>query len=217
LIEHVYRRASLVEAFESVVVLTDDERIHEAVEGFGGQCQLTPADCASGTDRVAWAARDWNVKAVVNIQGDEPLIDVAELAAIARHLDSHPQDAMVTLATPCPADLVADRNAVKVVVDAEGYALYFSRATIPHMRNEGHAECLLHVGVYGYQREALLELAALPPGKLEQAESLEQLRALENGYRIRVLQAAKPSIGVDTPEDLERVSRLIEEENISCN
>ena len=119
---------------------------------------------------------------------------------------------MVTLATPCPADLVDDPNAVKVVVDRSGYALYFSRASIPYARDERLADCLLHVGVYGYQRQALLELAELPPSPLEQTEGLEQLRALHNGYRIRVLEASKPSIGVDTPEDLERVASLMEKE-----
>ncbi|MEE2778764.1 MAG: 3-deoxy-manno-octulosonate cytidylyltransferase [Acidobacteriota bacterium] len=212
LIEHVYRRARLVEDFEDVIVLTDDQRIVDAVEGFGGTCEMTPADCPSGTDRVAFAARGWNAAAVVNIQGDEPMIDVAELAAIARYLKDHPDDPMVTLATKCPSDLIDDPNAVKVVVDRTGYALYFSRASIPYARDERVADPLLHVGVYGYQREVLLELADLPPTPLEQTEQLEQLRALENGYRIRVLEASKPSIGVDTPEDLERVANLMMEE-----
>ena len=219
LIEHVYRRARLVEDFEDVIVLTDDERILAAVESFGGNCQLTPSDCLSGTDRVAWAAREWSVAAVVNIQGDEPMVAVGELAAVARHLKEHPDDPMVTLAAPCPPDLVDDVNAVKVVVDRDGYALYFSRASIPYARgapdgSEQIAEKLLHVGVYGYQRQALLELAELSPTPLERTEGLEQLRALENGYRIRVLKAAKPSIGVDTPEDLARVAQLMKEEKV---
>ena len=212
IIEHVYRRASLVEDFEDVVVLTDDERIQAAVEAFGGRCQLTPEDCASGTDRVAWAARSWSAAAVVNIQGDEPMVEVGELAAVARHLKDHPDDPMVTLATPCPPQLVDDPNAVKVVVDGDGYALYFSRCSIPYARGERVAETLLHVGVYGYQRRALLEIAELPRSPLERTEGLEQLRALENGYRIRVLRAAKPAVGVDTPEDLKLVERLMKEE-----
>jgi 3-deoxy-manno-octulosonate cytidylyltransferase (CMP-KDO synthetase) len=209
LIEHVYRRVSGVGGLDGVVVLTDDARIVEAVERFGGRCELTPADCASGTDRVAWAARRWGAAAVINVQGDEPLIDPAELAALARHLIEHPEDPMVTLATECPEDLVDDPNAVKVVTSRAGYALYFSRATIPHPRHRGVVRPLLHVGVYGYQRTALLELAALPPSPLERTESLEQLRALENGYAIRVLPSAKPSIGVDTAADLERVERMM--------
>jgi 3-deoxy-manno-octulosonate cytidylyltransferase (CMP-KDO synthetase) len=209
LIEHVYRRVSGVEALDSVVVLTDDIRIVEAVEGFGGRCELTPSACRSGTDRVAWAARHWDASAVVNVQGDEPLVDPAELGSIVRHLIEHPEDPMVTLATDCPDDLVQDPDAVKVVVSKAGYALYFSRAPVPFMRHPGHVRPLLHVGVYGYQRQALLELAALPPSPLESAESLEQLRALENGYPIRVLPSSKPSIGVDTPADLERVERMM--------
>jgi 3-deoxy-manno-octulosonate cytidylyltransferase (CMP-KDO synthetase) len=209
LIEHVYRRVSRVESFSSVVVLTDDERIVEAVERFGGRWELTPAECRSGTDRVAWAARSWSAAAIVNVQGDEPLVDPGELETMARHLLEHPEDPMVTFATDCPEDLVADPNAVKVVTARDGHALYFSRAPVPFQRHPGHARPLLHVGVYGYQREALLALAALEPTPLELAESLEQLRALENGYAIRVLPSSKPSVGVDTAADLERVERMM--------
>ena len=131
------------------------------------------------------------------------------MTSVIEHLVEHPDDPIVTLAVECPEELVDDPNAVKVVVDREGYALYFSRSRVPYLRNVGHAPYLLHVGVYGYQRQALLELAALPPSPLEESESLEQLRALENGYRIRVLRAARPSMGVDTLEDLKRVERLI--------
>ena len=209
LIEHVYRRVSRVESLTEVVVLTDDERIVEAVERFGGRCELTPGDCRSGTDRVAWAARRWSAAAVVNVQGDEPLIDTGELGAMVRHLVEHPEDPMVTLATDCPDDLFGDPDAVKVVVSRAGYALYFSRAPVPFPRHAGHARPRLHVGVYGYQRRALLELAALEPTPLELTESLEQLRALESGYAIRVLPSSKPSVGVDTPADLERVERMM--------
>ena len=209
LIERVYRRVQGVEGISRMVVLTDDDRIAQVVHDFGGEAELTPEDCASGTDRVAFAARQWDAAAVVNVQGDEPLIDVDDLQSVVGHLSSYPDDPMVTLATECPEDLIEDPNAVKVVTDRDGYALYFSRSPIPHLRNSGHASCLLHVGVYGYQREALLELAALEPSPLERAESLEQLRALENGYRIRVLPAAQPSIGVDTEEDVLRVERLL--------
>ena len=164
----------------------------------------------SGTDRVAWAARHWNAAAVVNIQGDEPLIDPDELSTVVRHLIEHPEDPMVTLATECPEDLFEDPNAVKVVVSQAGYALYFSRVADPVPAAHRPVRPLLHVGVYGYQRAALLELAALPPSPLELTESLEQLRALENGMPIRVLPSSKPSIGVDTAADLERVERMIE-------
>ena len=209
LIERVYRRVRGVEGVDRMVVLTDDDRIAKVVHGFGGEVELTPEDCASGTDRVAFAAGRWDASAVLNVQGDEPLIDVDDLQSVVDHLSSYPDDEVVTLATECPEDLIEDSNAVKVVTDRDGYALYFSRSPIPHLRNPGHARCLLHVGVYGYQRATLLELAALEPSPLELSESLEQLRALENGYRIRVLPAARPSIGVDTEEDVLRVERLL--------
>ena len=217
LIERVYRRVEQVPNLDGLVVLTDDERISRVVEGFGGACELTPKDCASGTDRVAWAARDWQASAVVNVQGDEPLVDVDDLSAVVKHLTEAPEDPVVTLATECPPDLIDDPNAVKVVTDRQGYALYFSRSPIPYFRRPGSTPCLLHVGVYGYQRQALLELACLEPSPLEVAESLEQLRALENGYPIRVLPAARPSIGVDTEEDLQRVERLIREQRGPAN
>lgn len=211
MIEHVYQRVRRVDRLDEVVVLTDDERIQQVVEGFGGRCELTPAACRSGTDRVAWAARGWNAGAILDVQGDEPLVDTDDLAVVVRHLERCPEDPVVTLATECPPDLVDDPNAVKVVVDRSGYALYFSRAAIPHRRGEGGFRPLLHVGVYGYQRQALLDLAELDPTPLEQSESLEQLRALENGLRIRVLEASRPSLGVDTEEDLARVEKLISE------
>jgi 3-deoxy-manno-octulosonate cytidylyltransferase (CMP-KDO synthetase) len=216
LIERVYRQVEQVDSLARLVVLTDDERISNLVKTFGGHCELTPADCASGTDRVAWAARNWDASAIVNVQGDEPLVDVGDLTAVVDHLTNSPGDPIVTLATECPEDLIDDPNAVKVVTDRDGYALYFSRSPIP-FRRHGSAPCLLHVGVYGYQRHALLELAELEPSPLEKSESLEQLRALENGYAIRVLPAARPSIGIDTEEDLQRVERLIREQDGSRN
>ncbi len=209
MIEHVYRRAERADGLERVVVLTDDERIAAAVAAFGGECEMTPADCASGTDRIAHAARRWRAAAVLNIQGDEPLIDPAVLGELARHLREHPEDPMATLAAPAGDAVRDDPDAVKVVVDRRGYALYFSRAQVPYPRRPGAAPVLLHVGVYGYRREALLELAGHRPTPLERCESLEQLRALENGMRIRVLEVAPSEPGVDTPEDLARVETLL--------
>lgn len=207
MIEHVYTRVARARGLSRVVVLTDDERIARAVEAFGGEWEMTPADCASGTDRIAWAARSWNVSAVINIQGDEPLIDPEAVSRIAAHLAAHPDDPMVTLATPAAPEEMGNPNAVKVVLARDGAALYFSRAPIPHPRHEGGAAPLKHLGIYGYQKDALLRLAGLPPAPLERSESLEQLRALENGMRIRVLVVEKGSVGVDTAEDLERVER----------
>jgi 3-deoxy-manno-octulosonate cytidylyltransferase (CMP-KDO synthetase) len=210
MIEHVYRRAAAAPGLDRVVVLTDDERIAQAVEAFGGVCEMTPEDCASGTDRIAWAARGWRqVRAVVNIQGDEPLIDPHVVGLVAGHLAEHPGDPVVTLATPAAEEEVVDPNAVKVVLDGEGLALYFSRSAIPYRRRPGGAPVLKHLGLYGYQRAALLRLAELPPTPLETAEALEQLRALEHRIPIRVLLTDRSSPGVDTPEDLARAERVL--------
>ncbi len=212
MIEHVWRRASRATGLARVVVLTDDPRVADAVAGFGGDCLLTPADCASGSDRIAWAARDWQEAAVVNIQGDEPLIDPAAIDALARHLLDRPDDPMVTLAAPAGDGDRDDPDVVKVVVDARGYALYFSRAPIPYPRGAGGAAPLRHIGIYGYQRAALVELAGLERSPLERSESLEQLRALENGIPIRVLTVERGWPGVDTIQDLEAVDRLLRHE-----
>ena len=209
LIEHVYRRSREAPSLSRVVVLTDDERIAEAVAGFGGECEMTPADCISGTDRIAHAARRWDASAIVNIQGDEPLIDPAAVEAVACHLRQHPADSMVTLAAPISEQDFADPNIVKVVRDRRGYALYFSRSRIPYPRLEVSAERLAHVGIYGYRKDVLLRLAELVPSPLEGSESLEQLRALENGIPIRVLEVESSEPGVDTPEDLARAEAVL--------
>lgn len=209
MIEHVYTRVARAHGLDRVVVLTDDERIARAVEGFGGEWEMTPEDCASGTDRIAWAARRWDAAAVVNIQGDEPLIDPEAVSRIARHLAAHPDDPMVTLAAPLDPSQWDNPNAVKVVLSLAGYALYFSRSPIPYVRQEGGARPWKHLGIYGYQSAALQRLAALQPTPLERSESLEQLRALEHGIPIRVLPVERESPGVDTREDLERVERLL--------
>jgi len=217
MVEHVYRRVAAASGIGRVVVLTDDERVGRAVEEFGGEWEMTPAACTSGTDRIAFAARGWEVAAVVNVQGDEPLVDPEAVAAVAAHLAAHPEDPIVTLAAPMAPEELPDPNAVKVVLDREGYALYFSRAAIPYPRQPGGAAPLKHLGIYGYQWAALLSLAALPPSPLETSESLEQLRALENGVPIRVLRALRGTPSVDTPEDLARVERLLAAETPTPN
>jgi len=212
MIEHVYTRVAKARGLDRVVVLTDDERIARAVEGFGGEWEMTPADCASGTDRIAWAASRWDAAAVINIQGDEPLIDPEGVSRVAEHLAASPEDPIVTLATVAATDELGNPNAVKVVLARDGAALYFSRAPIPYprqSRQKSGVTPLKHLGIYGYQRQALLRLAALPPSPLERSESLEQLRALENGIPIRVLVVDRGSFGVDTAEDLERVEQLL--------
>ncbi|MEM9553932.1 MAG: 3-deoxy-manno-octulosonate cytidylyltransferase [Acidobacteriota bacterium] len=222
MIEHVVRRAEEAGVFERVVVLTDDQRIADAVEAFGGHVEMTPADCASGTDRIAHAARAWSdAHVIVNVQGDEPLVDPSALARVARALVDDPQLAMATLAAPLDRSEHERPSTVKVVCDLAGDALYFSRAPIPHARDgwpaadDGSSSPtargpLQHVGVYSYRRDILLRLAALEPTPLERLESLEQLRALENGIGIRVLRLARPAApGVDTPDDLERVAERL--------
>jgi 3-deoxy-manno-octulosonate cytidylyltransferase (CMP-KDO synthetase) len=214
LIQHVVERASRAKSLSEVIVATDDARIAEVVRGFGGKIQMTSAAHPSGTDRIAEVAQDLACDLVVNIQGDEPLIDPAEIDAAAAPLLTDPSIPMGTLACPLALEQAADPNAVKVVVGLNGFALYFSRAPIPYLR-DGHqggaSPYLLHIGLYVYRREVLLRLARLAPTPLEERERLEQLRALEHGIRIRVVATEKRSIGVDTPEDLERVRRMMTE------
>lgn len=211
MIEHVYRRASAASGLDAVVVLTDHEDIRRTVESFGGACEMTPADCQSGTDRVAWAARKWRADAVINVQGDEPLLDPSAITQLARRLRAHADEGMITLAAEVDERALADPDQVKVVCGGDGYALYFSRAGIPHRREASDdapvAPVLLHVGVYGYRRKVLLRLAELEASPLERSEKLEQLRALENGIRIRVLPIDEASLGVDTEADLALAER----------
>lgn len=209
LIEHVYRRAQQATQLDRIVVLTDDQRIVDAVEQFGGAAQMTPVECASGTDRIASAARQWNAAAIVNIQGDEPLIEPSAIDLVARHLKDHPEDPIVTLATPATAEDRDNPNVVKVVFDVRGAALYFSRSAIPFWRGSTRPPGFRHIGIYGYQFGALAQLADLDPSSLEASESLEQLRALENGIQIRVLQVDHSWQGVDTMEDLVRVEAML--------
>jgi 3-deoxy-manno-octulosonate cytidylyltransferase (CMP-KDO synthetase) len=209
MIAHVWERVARAEGVGRVVVLTDDERVAAAVRGFGGEVEMTPAACASGTDRIAWAARRWSARAVLNVQGDEPLIDPAAISSLARHLIANPDEEMATLAAPAEDGDLENPNAVKVVLDRSGYALYFSRAPIPYPRNPGQAPVWKHLGIYGYRSDVLQRVAGLAPTALERSESLEQLRALEHGVRIRVLETERTSWGVDTREDAERVEALM--------
>lgn len=217
LLQHTWERTREASGIDDVVVLTDDTRVAEAVEGFGGRVAMTPKECASGTDRIAWAARDWSAQAVVNVQADEPLIDPEAIGLLANHLREHPDEGIATLAAPLEGGSVGDPNVVKVVLDRSGRALYFSRAPIPFRRGgeteDGSpgTEPLRHIGIYAYRRETLMEFAALPPSPLERTERLEQLRALENGIPIRVLLVDRAWPGVDTMEDLERVEAIMAE------
>ena len=211
MIEHVYRRAAAAASIDRVIVATDDERIAQAVRGFGGDARMTSAAHQSGTDRLAEVARALDCDVVVNVQGDEPLI---EPAMIDEAVAPFARDAALLVTTlrrriSSDADL-HNPNVTKVVVDRDDYALYFSRALIPYTRpGQPEASGWRHVGLYAYRRTCLLQLAALPQTALERAEALEQLRALEHGIRIKAIETAYDSIGVDTPEDLERVRRLV--------
>jgi 3-deoxy-manno-octulosonate cytidylyltransferase (CMP-KDO synthetase) len=207
MIEHVYRRAAEARLVDAVVVATDDQRIADAVAAFGGVARLTRSSHRTGTDRVAEVAAELSCGIVVNVQGDEPLIDPAMITAVIAPLRD---DASVQMTTARrvltdPEDLL-NPHVVKVVADARGDALYFSRAPIPNGAGAGTA--FVHVGLYAFRRDFLLRFAALPQTPLELAESLEQLRALEHGHRIRTVVTEHHSIGVDTPDDLERARRL---------
>jgi 3-deoxy-manno-octulosonate cytidylyltransferase (CMP-KDO synthetase) len=211
MIEHVYRRAQAWPAVSRVIVATDDLRIATTVTGFGGHVRLTRGDHETGTDRLAEVAATLDCDVVVNVQGDEPLIDSRAIGeAVAPFGD--PSISITTLYRRIvnPSEL-ADPNVVKVVLDRGGFAMYFSRAPIPYARDPrgGWPPLYRHVGLYAYRRSALLVLATLEPTPLERAERLEQLRALEHGIRIKAVESAYDSIGVDTPEDLEQVRRLL--------
>jgi 3-deoxy-manno-octulosonate cytidylyltransferase (CMP-KDO synthetase) len=212
MIEHVYRRATQAPAASRVIVATDDLRIAAAVQRFGGEVRLTRADHPSGTDRLAEVASTLDCDVIVNVQGDEPLIDPGAIAEAVAPLAGDPGVHITTLYRRItdPADL-DNPHIVKVALDRAGFALYFSRAPIPHVRasSGGWAPLYRHIGVYAYRRSALMVLAALEPTPLERAEALEQLRALEHGIRIKVVETAYDSFGVDTPGDLEHVRRLL--------
>ncbi|MDE3167681.1 MAG: 3-deoxy-manno-octulosonate cytidylyltransferase [Acidobacteriota bacterium] len=212
MLQHVWERASRAQYLTGILVATDDERIAAAARGFGARVRMTSPDHASGTDRVAEAASSTDAEIVVNIQGDEPLIDPAAIDTAVIPLVHEPELAMATLKKRIedPRE-IADANVVKVVTARNGDAIYFSRCAIPFDRDRSQSTPYFkHIGLYVYQREFLLSYPAMPVGPLEQAERLEQLRALENGFAIRVVETEYESLGVDTPEDLKRVSHLFE-------
>jgi 3-deoxy-manno-octulosonate cytidylyltransferase (CMP-KDO synthetase) len=210
LIRHVWERCVEADCFDQVVIATDDMRIAEVGFNFGAEVALTAADHPSGTDRIAEVARKLKkASAILNVQGDEPLVDPSLLRQLARQLRDHPTIPIVTAATPISLEESLSEHIVKVVLDRLGDALYFSRSCIPFRRGISHVQTYKHLGVYGYRRKALLDFVRMLPGALEQAEGLEQLRALENGLKIRVIVSETNSIGVDTPEDATEVERLI--------
>ena len=212
LIQWVLEAVSRARRLDDVCVATDDARIREAVERCGGRVVMTRADHPSGTDRVAEAVAGLEAGIVINIQGDEPLIDPALIDRLAERMLADETWDMATAATPIRPGEAQAPSVVKVVFDRDRRALYFSRAVIPHVRDAGaDAERLYwrHVGLYAYRRAFLQRLVATPPCALERAEKLEQLRALHIGARIAVLEAADAGRGVDTPEDVAYVEALL--------
>ena len=211
MIEHVYHRAKRAKSVSRVIVATDDLRIATRVMAFGGEVKLTRADHPSGTDRLAEVASKLNCDVVVNVQGDEPLIDPGAIdEAVAAFTD--PSVLITTLYRRITDSAeLKNPNIVKIAIDRGGFALYFSRSRVPFPRGpqSSGAGPFKHIGLYVYRREFLLKVAALAPTPLERSESLEQLRVLEHGFSIKMVETSHDSIGVDTPEDLERVRRLL--------
>lgn len=207
MVVRVYRQAIKTRSITEVIVATDDQRIAGVVREAGGRAELTAPDHQSGTDRIAEIAHRIDADIYLNVQGDLPFIAPEDLDALAAPMCADFSIVMATIATPIiDEDEWRNPNVVKVVCDARGNALYFSRSPIPYWRDHKGVpdSALRHIGVYGYRRDFLLEFASWPPARLEQIEKLEQLRAMERGYRIRVVNSIAPSIEIDTPEDLAR-------------
>jgi 3-deoxy-manno-octulosonate cytidylyltransferase (CMP-KDO synthetase) len=213
MIQRVYERVKLAQRVNRVIVATDDDRILKAVQEFGGEARMTRPDHRTGTERVAEVAAHESGDVFVNVQGDEPLLDPAAVDTAVGALLKEPQVTIATVATPIkvPADIM-DPNICKVVLDFDENALYFSRAPIPWVRDTaGHVQArhLKHLGLYVFRREALLDYPTLPQGELERIEQLEQLRWLENGWKIRVAEVEHDAVSVDVPDDIARVEKLL--------
>jgi 3-deoxy-manno-octulosonate cytidylyltransferase (CMP-KDO synthetase) len=214
MILRVYERAKLAMLADRVIVATDDERIVKAVESFGGTVRMTRPDHRTGTERVAEVAAHEKGEVFVNVQGDEPLLDPVAVDTAVNALLEEPAAAIATVATPIktPADIM-DPNVVKTVLDFDNNGIYFSRAPIPWVRDTAskiQVRHLKHLGLYVFQRDALLEYPTLPQGELERIEQLEQLRWLENGWKIRVAEVDHDAVSVDVPEDVARVEKLLQ-------
>jgi 3-deoxy-manno-octulosonate cytidylyltransferase (CMP-KDO synthetase) len=214
MIQRVYERARMGQRIDRVIVATDDERIVKAVETFGGEARMTRPDHRTGTERVAEVAAHVEGDVFVNVQGDEPLLDPIAVDTAVNALLEEPPASVSTVATPIKtaADIM-DPNVVKTVLDFDGNALYFSRAPIPWVRDttsKVQVRHLKHLGLYVFQRDALLEFPTLPQGDLERIEQLEQLRWMENGWKIRVAEVEHDAVSVDVAADVARVEKLLE-------
>ncbi len=219
MIERVYDRAKQAKRPSVVLVATDHELVYQAVQGFGGQVMMTSPDHPTGTDRLAEVAtKHTEADIIINVQGDEPLIAPEVIDLLAGAFDADTELNMATLMTEMEKNEYNLPSAVKVVTSLNGYALYFSRSLIPYPRSSKWSDASLpvykHIGIYAYRRDFLLNYAALAPTPLELTESLEQLRALEHGFKIKVLKTDFKSIGVDTPEDLEKVNEYFRRQNL---
>ncbi len=210
IIEHVFERASMCSSLDDVIVATDDRRILKTVEGFGGKAVMTSVDHRSGSDRLGEAANDLDADIIVNVQGDEPLLEPAVIEAVLGPMRGNDPPDIATVAAPLTSmEDYLNPDVVKVVADVTGRAVYFSRSSIPHGWAPG-MKGLRHIGIYAYLRESLLRFVSLPESYLESLEKLEQLRAIDNGMRIDVVYVKDfTSIGVDRPEDLEKAEKMI--------
>ncbi len=222
MVRWVYERALAADVFESVLIATDDDRIVAAVDTFGGRAVMTPSDLPSGTDRVAFVAENMDVDVIINLQGDEPLVRHELLRELYRVFENDD----VLMATPVKrvssGEELFNPNLVRVVVDKNGDALYFTRAVIPFNRDEDekdrwpdHFGYLQHIGIYAYRKDFLLKVANLPESNLEKIEKLEQLRVLEHGFPIRTVMTDYDSMSVDTPEDLVKLKNYIQKNNLT--
>ncbi|MBF8437448.1 3-deoxy-manno-octulosonate cytidylyltransferase [Halanaerobiaceae bacterium Z-7014] len=212
-IDHVYQRSIQAELVDRVIIATDDRRIYKKVEGFGGQAVMTSSEHRSGTDRLAEVASELTADFIVNVQGDEPLIRPEMIDQAIKILKDSKDAEMATLASPISEIEARKPDRVKVVLDKNNLALYFSRSKIPYYREEDILDqnFLQHIGLYVYRKDFLLKYTELEPTPLEKAESLEQLRALENGYKIKVGITEHHGPGIDRPEDLKEVSKILKD------
>ena len=209
-IQHVWENAMQSKA-DLAMVAADDVRVEQAVKAFGGQVVMTKPSHPSGSDRVWEAAQSTDAELIVNVQGDEPFLPSQVIDDLIDAMHGPDAPAMGTVVLPCPrADIASNPNLPKVVLTADDYAIYFSRSMIPYLREGGEETAVYrHWGIYAYRRETLAKFVSLPEGRLEKCEKLEQLRALENGIRIKVIRTSFDSIGIDTPEDLVRAQEFL--------
>ena len=210
MIQHVYERSAQATIPQQVVVATDDEKVFQAVQQFGGKVVKTSSEHQTGTDRLAEVASKYaEVDVIINVQGDEPLIDPKVIDELAQEFLNDTALQMATVMSIMDSEDYQNPNAVKVVTDLNNNALYFSRSLLPYPRVAGKANVYKHIGIYAYKKDFLLKFAKLEPTPLEQSESLEQLRALENGYKIKMIKTKSKFIGVDSIEDLQTVNELL--------